>query len=248
MKTFIYSKPVSIFVATMSFVLFSGAVGKGASSSYSVELKGPIPLVVGKPCPIIGSVTVKGSPAKNLSLGVDDGVGQRCIQVKTDSSGKFSFTTVPSKEGKAQLKFLFGTPSKQCVSSSVSVFGSVGSLFKSTSSPGPYLDYYRINVCDQSNPSVTCRTEGGNIYCGLGKSTMSFCGTNRYLPKGNTVISTYSALTNRTTKLTRDQCFSSCYMQKRDISFAAVAPICCVVVGGGRARPWSCHGISSAQS
>lgn len=212
MKTFMRNRLLLPLGGIFLLNLFALAAVEGATT-YSVDLKGPIPLVVGKSCPIMGTLKMNGLPAPNTSFGVEDGVAQRSFAAYTNSLGKFSFNSTPVRAGSAQIKFLLGTGGAQSIVRCVTVFSSANALFKSTSTPAPYLDYYRLNVCNQSNPSVTCKTVSGAVYCGIGTSTMSYCGSNSHLPNGTTTTGSYTSLSNSTVSLRSDQCFSKCYVQ-----------------------------------
>lgn len=209
-------------LAVMLF-LFVANVSEGANgrSVYQVDLKGPIPLTVGKNFPIVGYIRVNGSPARNLSFGVEDGISRQSRMVRTDSSGKFSFYSKPSRPGEATIKFIFGN---QSVSRFVTVYRSYRALFNSTSTPKRYLDYYRLYVCDQSNPIVRCKVENGAIYCAIGRSTMTYCGRDRNLPNGTTMKASFKEIVERRKKLRDKQCLSDCYMKNYMKSIETLMP------------------------
>lgn len=228
MKSLTRNRPLLVLAGVLSILagavflnLSTPIVAEAASRRYSVDLKGPIPLIVGKSCPVVGTIKVNGTPARNLSFGVHDDVGQRSLAVKTDSSGKFSFDSRPLKSGWAKMKFIFG---RQSVTRYVNIFGSPEVLLKSTSKPERYLDYYRLNVCDKSNPLVRCKTVNGAIFCGIEGSTMSYCGRDSDLPDGKIVKATFSAISNNKVSLKKNQCFSDCYVKNYMQSVGSAMP------------------------
>lgn len=203
-------------------VVLAVTVGSRAAG-YSVRLHGPIPLVVGAPCPIMGTLMKNGLVLRNFSFGVEDGVGQRSFMARTDLEGRFTFTSTPVMAGRARLRF-FVDPSSAAITEYLEVHKSPGSLYRSTNRPVLYLNYYRVDVCGLNNPTVTCTTVDGRIYCGVGGTTMSYCGMDSNLPDSKRISASYSALANHSVPLSDSDCFSSCYMENYMQSVENVAP------------------------
>lgn len=196
-----------------------------APTTYAVTLSNFIPLVVGSRSTITGTVKQDGSPAENYSFGVEDGVGQRSFMTKTNSQGRFSFTVTPRYAGRATIRFFLGSGgSRTSVTKSVEVYNSREDLYRSVGSPSLYLDYYRLDVCNMTNPMVTCQTIGGNIYCGVHGMTVSYCGRDVDLPDGRKIAATYSALSNGSVALKDNQCLSDCYTREYMQSLENAAP------------------------
>jgi hypothetical protein len=189
---------------------------KPEGTNYTVELKEPIPLCLKKTCPIIGTVRLNGSPAKKFSFGVDDQIGQKSLVVKTNSSGTFSFDTYPLKSG--ERKFIFNLSKNINITKKETVYRSERDLYNSVNNPIRYLDYYRLYVCDKSNPMITCKSVNGKLYCGIGTTTMSLCDYNSSLPNGIKVTGSYNALTSATMTLKPEQCFSACFIENYEAS------------------------------
>lgn len=196
-----------------------------ARATYAVTLSNSIPLVVGSRSTITGTVEQYGSPAENYAFGVEDGVGQRSFMTRTDSLGRFSFTVTPRFVGRATIRFFLGSGgSRTSVTKSVEIYNSREDLYRSVGSPSRFLDYYRLDVCNMTNPLVTCQTIGGSIYCGLHGMTVSYCGRDVDLPDGRKITATYSALSNGSVVLNHNQCLSDCYRREYMQSLENAAP------------------------
>ncbi len=82
-----------------------------------------LPLVVGQPVTVSGTVYQNGAPCSNLTFGVHDGIRQMSYMLSTNSEGRFSFTSTPLTAQVAIVEYLFDS---QIISTSYDIVGTTG--------------------------------------------------------------------------------------------------------------------------